>query len=116
MSQIDGPLPSSFHAPSIWYAEVAVPQKNPVGNSRAAPCAAWWEDVVDTFPLRFPSEGNGWRPLRTRAGGLSCGEVTGRPYPTPRRVVGQVCGAVLTRRAGSGGQRSATPRLDAGIG
>src|SRR5262245_41201229 len=35
VSQIDGPLPSSFHAPSIWYAEVAVPQKNPLGNSRA---------------------------------------------------------------------------------
>src|SRR5579872_1212177 len=31
-SQIDSPLPSSFHAPSIWYEAVAVPQKNPLGN------------------------------------------------------------------------------------
>jgi hypothetical protein len=26
VSQIEAPLPSSFHAPSIWYDEVAVPQ------------------------------------------------------------------------------------------
>lgn len=32
-SQIDSPLPSSFHAPSIWYEAVAVPQKNPLGNA-----------------------------------------------------------------------------------
>src|SRR5579872_4628488 len=31
-SQIDSPLPSSFHAPSIWYEAVAAPQKNPLGK------------------------------------------------------------------------------------
>src|ERR1041384_1270294 len=33
-SQIDSPLPSASHAPSIWWAAVAVPQTNPAGNSR----------------------------------------------------------------------------------
>src|SRR5262245_12275652 len=33
-SQIDTPLPSSSHAPSIWYAEVPTPQWNPSGNPR----------------------------------------------------------------------------------
>lgn len=32
-SQMDSPLPSSFHAPSIWQEAVAVPQKNPLGNA-----------------------------------------------------------------------------------
>src|SRR5437588_7287255 len=31
-SQIDSPLPSSFHAPSIWYEAVAVPQEKFLGN------------------------------------------------------------------------------------
>src|SRR5215831_10410645 len=39
VSQIDRPLPSSFHAPSIWYDDVATPQKNPGGNVR--PVDAW---------------------------------------------------------------------------
>src|SRR5262245_56259422 len=40
VSQIDRPLPSSFHAPSIWYDEVATPQRNPAGKVRAAACPA----------------------------------------------------------------------------
>src|SRR5580700_3505303 len=32
MSQIERPRPSSLTAPSIWYAEVAVPQTKPAGN------------------------------------------------------------------------------------
>src|SRR5262245_28039296 len=32
VSQIDGPLPSSFHAPSIWYADVATPHKKSFGK------------------------------------------------------------------------------------
>src|SRR5918997_2725186 len=28
----DGPLPSSSHAPSTWYAEVEAPHRNPGGN------------------------------------------------------------------------------------
>src|SRR5260370_6203053 len=32
-SQIDSPLPSSFHAPSIWYEAVAVPQKKVLGKA-----------------------------------------------------------------------------------
>ncbi|GAB2883577.1 hypothetical protein GCM10022245_18820 [Streptomyces mayteni] len=35
MSQIEGPFPSSFHAPSIWKALVAVPKTNPSGNDAA---------------------------------------------------------------------------------
>src|SRR5262249_53272864 len=31
-SQMDSPLPSSFHAPSIWYAAVAVPHTKFSGN------------------------------------------------------------------------------------
>ena len=34
VSQIDGPLPSSFQAPSIWYDEVATPYRKPSGNPR----------------------------------------------------------------------------------
>jgi hypothetical protein len=30
---MDWPFPSSFHAPSIWYAAVAVPQKKFPGNA-----------------------------------------------------------------------------------
>src|SRR5258708_34973013 len=42
-SQIDSPLPSSFHAPSIWYEAVAVPQKKFLGkgiSEEAAACRA----------------------------------------------------------------------------
>src|SRR5207302_8810536 len=35
VSQMDGPRPSSWTAPSIWYAEVAVPQRKRSGNVRA---------------------------------------------------------------------------------
>jgi hypothetical protein len=35
-SQIDGPRPSSFTAPSIWYDEVAVPHRNPFGKPEGA--------------------------------------------------------------------------------
>src|SRR5262245_10577301 len=34
VSQMDRPLPSSFHAPSIWYDDVPTPQKKPFGNWR----------------------------------------------------------------------------------
>src|SRR5436305_10312651 len=30
---MDGPRPSSVAAPSIWYAAVATPQRNPAGNA-----------------------------------------------------------------------------------
>src|SRR3712207_2016073 len=32
VSQMEGPRPSSFTAPSIWYEAVAVPHRNPSGN------------------------------------------------------------------------------------
>src|SRR6059036_4054763 len=32
VSQIDGVRPSSATAPSIWYADVATPQRNPAGS------------------------------------------------------------------------------------
>src|SRR5512140_2105953 len=35
-SQIDGPRPSSFTAPSTWYDEVAVPHRNPFGKPEGA--------------------------------------------------------------------------------
>lgn|SRR5579859_3019119 len=39
-SQIDSPRPSSSVAPSIWYADVATPQTNPLGNETVfAMCA-----------------------------------------------------------------------------
>ena len=44
VSQIDGPLPSSFHAPSIWYEAVATPQWNPSGKRRGS--------VATVFKLR----------------------------------------------------------------
>src|SRR5262249_9617946 len=99
VSQIDLPLPFSFHAPSIWYAEVAVPQKKPVGNSRGATCTAWWEDVLDTIHLRR----KGWRLLRNLAEGLSCGDATWRQYGPPGGVGCKVRAAVVPRRAGSVG-------------
>src|SRR5262245_16607651 len=34
VSQIDMPLPSSSHAPSIWYEDLATPQWKPSGNER----------------------------------------------------------------------------------
>ena len=34
VSQMDGPLPSSRLAPSIWKADVAAPQTNPSGTRR----------------------------------------------------------------------------------
>ena len=34
VSQMDGPLPSSLLAPSIWNAEVAAPHTNPSGTRR----------------------------------------------------------------------------------
>lgn len=36
VSQIEGPLPSLETAPSIWYAAVLVPKRNPGGNARTA--------------------------------------------------------------------------------
>src|SRR5262245_36427212 len=39
VSQIDGERPSSATAPSIWYAAVAVPQRNPSGNARRSAVA-----------------------------------------------------------------------------
>ena len=33
VSQIEGPRPPWAAAPSIWYAEVAAPHTNPVGNN-----------------------------------------------------------------------------------
>src|SRR5579863_5404130 len=42
-SHTDSPLPSSFQAPSIWYAAVAVPQKKFLGNTisdESATCRA----------------------------------------------------------------------------
>src|SRR5208282_3827237 len=35
-SQIDSPLPSSLHAPSIWYEALAVPHWKPLGNVSVA--------------------------------------------------------------------------------
>src|SRR5262245_778154 len=32
---MDAPLPSSSHAPSIWYEDVATPQRNPSGSRRS---------------------------------------------------------------------------------
>jgi hypothetical protein len=40
VSQIDGPRPSSETAPSIWYAEVALPHRNFGGNLTAAPSSS----------------------------------------------------------------------------
>lgn len=37
VSQMDGVLPSSAAAPSIWYAAVATPQRKPAGR----PGTAW---------------------------------------------------------------------------
>ena len=45
VSQIDGPFPSASHAPSIWYDEVATPQRNPSGNRRS---------LIAGTPVRAP--------------------------------------------------------------
>ena len=37
VSQIDGPRPSAWTAPSIWYEAVAVPQRKPGGKGRGGP-------------------------------------------------------------------------------
>src|SRR6202042_1814593 len=44
VSQIDGPFPSASGAPSIWYAAVAAPHRNPSGN-RSCPSVL----IGDTF-------------------------------------------------------------------
>src|SRR6266508_5444642 len=36
VSQIDAPRPPSLTAPSIWYAAVAAPHRNPAGNAGIA--------------------------------------------------------------------------------
>ncbi len=33
VSHTDGPLPSAFAAPSIWYADVAAPHQKPSGKA-----------------------------------------------------------------------------------
>ena len=47
VSQIDSPLPSSSHAPSIWYEAVARPQRNPSGKRR--------DSVATVLTLRTPN-------------------------------------------------------------
>src|SRR4028119_565526 len=37
VSQIEGPLPPSFAAPSIWYEAVAAPHKKPSGKFKPLP-------------------------------------------------------------------------------
>jgi hypothetical protein len=51
VSQIDRPFPSTFHAPSIWYEDVATPQWNPSGNRRSAETVA---SVAVVFISRAP--------------------------------------------------------------
>src|SRR5690606_15575865 len=43
---IDSPLPSSFHAPSIWYEEVAAPQTKSAGKV--------WRSLIRLWSPVFP--------------------------------------------------------------
>src|SRR5262245_60539525 len=51
---MDAPLPSSSHAPSIWYEDVATPQRNPSGSRRSLDVA----DSVATACSRPPRRGS----------------------------------------------------------
>src|SRR5215471_13522902 len=69
-SQIDSPLPSSFHAPSIWYDAVAVPQKNPLGNDACAGgenCARGGDVVVPAFDATLQAENSDGIPVAAPA-------------------------------------------------
>src|SRR3954470_13917729 len=77
VSQIESPRPSSCAAPSIWYAAVAAPKRNPGGN-------------LDTRrePYRRPGRRRLWTggsefPLRSRR--RPWGRARGEPLPTPTR-------------------------------
>src|SRR5262245_33473924 len=50
---MDMPLPSSFHAPSIWYEDVPTPQKKPCGKVRLSSCPEL------SFPSSFSLTGAG---------------------------------------------------------
>jgi len=52
-SQIDSPLPSSFHAPSIWYDAVAVPHTKFFGKSK-------WTFLSNPFGKNYIEKTPGW--------------------------------------------------------
>src|SRR5207248_151869 len=58
VSQMDGPRPSSWTAPSIWYAEVAVPHRKPSGNDRGR--GAVMGGFLGGVLLSSPLGGEGW--------------------------------------------------------
>src|SRR4029077_11407148 len=68
-SQIEGPRPSSFTAPSTWKAEVAVPHRKSPGKANMAfcpvgrlmPASADWADTVDSPSAADPAILPKWR-------------------------------------------------------
>jgi len=77
-SQIWGPLPSSFQAPSTWYEDVAAPQTKPGGN-----LTTWCLSLCKAQTLSglarprsygaLPEQGGFMRPESTRARPVSAG-------------------------------------------
>src|SRR5262245_2882644 len=58
VSQIESPLPSSSHAPSIWYDDVPTPQKKPFGIAgaiRGEPLPSPWREAGRRLRALRPS-------------------------------------------------------------
>src|SRR5689334_23642172 len=101
VSQIDGVRPSSAIAPSIWYDEVATPQRKSAGRPAIRSAAAPETDVV-LICLRL-SRTCGRRsadrnPAGEPAGDRPAGVVAGRGDPEQRDLVGATVERVRTAR------------------
>src|SRR5262245_36997690 len=85
---MDGPRPSSFAAPSIWYADVDAPHTNPLGKRRVPAAAA--DSVVDV------GVESGFCP------GSQPAVITSAPTAAPRRTLRRVSGRMPIQRVDRG--------------
>src|SRR3954463_5943938 len=84
--QMLGPAPSASGEPSIWYADVAAPHRNPSGNctlvviARSGP---YWRECKRLHAAEYPNDGRFYSAVdRVLFGVESYRTLTELPWPT----------------------------------
>src|SRR6266542_527062 len=126
VSQIDGVRPSASTAPSIWYADVATPQRNPAGRLSTSSELLLMLKTYDVqqhaalTPFEEFSRPGFGREASRRPIDLDCCATTGRrgsgsPSSSGRTRAGSVDGTSSRSacRAGRAGNRGCRPAPDA---
>src|ERR1700729_2439026 len=127
VSQIDGPLPSASGAPSIWYAAVAAPHRNPSGNrswsllirtSTVGPAANPKSDClhgpINRFSKPWPGPTLGTVPIEIRPASVADEPaITQIRHETWLTAYAQIIDPeIIDRVTAPGGRASAAPRSD----